>query len=289
MSHGIEFGEQGRYETIAGEARQVVWSPEQVALHLPVAGPTTRMLAYSIDAIVIFALEAGAVLLLMLSTPLLDRLQGLFRELASAATKGAVNPMEPNPAASIVLAFFLVLQFVVELGYFVAWELVSGGRSLGKLCLRLRVVQDDGRPVTLRASVIRNLLRMVDLLPGAYIVGLVAMVMSNEGKRLGDLAAGTIVVRLDRPEPVDPLLDAAPPPGLEQFRFDHAQLARIGSTERTLLRQTLRRIETLPPQTAAAVLEDVAGVLCTRIGHEPIDSTQQQAFLLALLYALRRR
>jgi len=130
---------------------------------------------------------------------------------------------------------------------------------------------------------------MVDILPSSYAVGLVAMVMSSEGKRLGDLAAGTIVVRLDRPEKAAPLPDTEAGEGSPSFRFDRAQIERLGTAERALLRQTLRRLDTLAPPQRAEVLERSAEVLRQRIGYEPVEAAEREAFLRALLAAVRGR
>ena len=289
MTQAPRTADHARHETTGGPARQVVWSPEQVALHLQVAGPASRMLAYGIDALIILLLEIGALVLLLASTPLLGWIQAGLREVADDLAKGNSMGGLGGPHMLMLFGLFLLIQFVIEWGYFVFWELVSGGRSLGKLCLKLRVVRDGGWPIGARESLIRNLLRMVDLLPGPYVVGLVAMIASPDGKRLGDVAAGTIVIRLDRPEPAPPLLDEVPAPAAQGFRFERTQLARIGPTERTLLHQTLRRVERLPPAQADAIVARAAGALCARLGHPPVPPPQDRAFLLALLDATRRQ
>ena len=275
-------------ETIDGDIRQVIRSPEQVALHLPIAGPASRMLAYAIDAAVLFLLEAGVLVLLFLTTPLLSRLEGPLRRLMAEVSNGNGEQVTHNSAVLLILGLFLLMQFTVEWGYFLVWETLSGGRSLGKLCVRLRVVRDGGLPLTLRESLVRNLLRMVDLLPGSYAVGLIAMVLSDEGKRLGDYAAGTIVVRLDRPEAAIPLIDIAAD-DLGSFRFDRAHIALLGGTERALLRQTLRRVETLPADLVDPMLEHAVEALRQRIGYCPVHPKDRQLFLKALLHATRRQ
>jgi hypothetical protein len=130
-------------------------------------------------------------------------------------------------------------------------------------------------------------LRVVDILPANYLIGLIAMVVSPEGKRLGDVAAGTVVVRMDRPAIALPLLDEGDP-AAASFRFDRAQVARLGRAERALLRQTLRRLETLPPETAQAVLARAVEVLRVRIGYGPLEPSEHIHFLHALLRATHR-
>jgi hypothetical protein len=129
---------------------------------------------------------------------------------------------------------------------------------------------------------------VVDILPANYLVGLVAMVVSAEGKRLGDVAAGTVVVRMDRPAAALPLLDEGDA-AAAGFRFDRSQVALLGRTERALLRQTLRRMETLPPDTTEAALARAVDVLCARIGHGPVEPGERVHFLRAMLRATRGR
>ena len=163
-------------------------------------------------------------------------------------------------------------------------------RHLNALCVRaysfLYVPPPSER--SLRESLVRNLLRIVDVLPWYYTVGLVSVVLSRDGKRLGDFAAGTIVVRLDRPEPAPPLADA-PPEASAGFRFERSQIMRLGPNELALLRQTLRRLAALPPERAAEVLERAAAVLSARIGYGPVAAEEREAFLRALLHAARVR
>jgi uncharacterized RDD family membrane protein YckC len=98
----------------------------------------------------------------------------------------------------------LILTFLLEWFYPVFFELTRQGRTPGKKQMGIRVINDDGTPVTFAASLLRNLLRVVDFLPAFYLVGVVASVCNKEFKRLGDLAASTLVV-YDAPKitPVD--------------------------------------------------------------------------------------
>jgi uncharacterized RDD family membrane protein YckC len=265
--------------TIATGPRQAVRAPEQVLLELPVAGPTSRMLAYAVDYAVIVLLEIGFVVLLVIGVPsAFDRLPAV-RESLRAFRSG-------NGAEIILLLVVLVVvgQLLLEWGYFLFWETTTNGRSPGKWVVGLRVVRDDGFPIGFRDALVRNLLRAVDLLPWYYTVGLIAMLVSAQGKRLGDLAAGTIVVRLDRPEPAPPLALAAAD-GDATFRFSREQLGRIGANELALLRQTLRRIDALSPEQREEVLARAVAVLAARIDHGAVAAGERRAFLQTLLRA----
>ncbi|MDP8988275.1 MAG: RDD family protein [Actinomycetota bacterium] len=98
-------------------------------------------------------------------------------------------------------AFVTVAWFLVLFGYDVLFEVAAGGRTPGKRWTGIRVVDRAGGPVRFVPSVIRNLLRLIDILPGFYLVGAIAVVVSARNQRLGDLAAGTLVIRERRNAP----------------------------------------------------------------------------------------
>jgi uncharacterized RDD family membrane protein YckC len=159
------------------------------------------VLAYSIDYLIILLIEAGLFELLPPNTPLLrtllawtpprvDDLAGIQH--AAAALQDALMP---------VLALLVVAQLVIEIGYFIVAERLSGGQSIGKWLVGLRVVGADGSALSARASMVRSLLRLVDELPTSYLVGFVVMMASKRRQRLGDVAAGTVVLRFERPTP----------------------------------------------------------------------------------------
>ncbi len=259
-------------------------SPEQVALHFPVAGPSSRILAYGIDLAVVYAIELALLLFLFVATPLAGLAAERLRE--AIGTPGE-DPSRELSALLALFAVFLLIQLALEMLYFVVLEAATGGRSLGKLAVGLRVVRDGGLPLGLRESLVRNLLRTADSLPANYLVGLTAMVLSPEGKRLGDLAAGTLVIRLDRPPPARPLSEPAERAGGAAFRFDRAQIAKLGPDGRALVRQTLRRLDEIPPGAAEAALERGVEALRARLGYGPVAAGERRAFLLALLDASR--
>ncbi len=117
-------------------------------------------------------------------------------------------------AVSVALGFFgragmgifLIFYFLIEWFYPVAFEVWWHGQTPGKMRLKLAVVNDDGTPVTFAASLIRNLLRVVDFMPFAYIAALCVSLINNQFKRIGDLAAGTVVVHVVEKRSI-PLID----------------------------------------------------------------------------------
>jgi len=255
-------------------------SAEQVELEFPIAGSSSRMLAYSIDLAILIALQAGLFMLLASGADVAGRLGEWLGNLGDAGSEGAT-------ALQAALAAYVVASFLLEIVYFVAWDMALGGRSPGKAWVGLRVVRDGGLPITLRESLLRNVMRMVDALPASYGIGVVAMLVSPEHRLLGDLVAGTLVVRLDRlgsPRRLDLGDD-----DLGRFRFDRAQLARAGRNELRLARQTLRRLPELRAEQARSALARSAEVVRERIGYEEVPESERAEFLRALLRATRRR
>lgn len=110
----------------------------------------------------------------------------------------------------IGIAFALILLFALEWLYPVVFELTPSGATPGKRTFRLKVVMDNGLPVTAAASVTRNVLRVADFLPFVYGVAIVSVLLRRDCKRLGDIAAGTIVV-YDRGAVSPPLIAGVDP------------------------------------------------------------------------------
>jgi uncharacterized membrane protein SpoIIM required for sporulation/uncharacterized RDD family membrane protein YckC len=155
-----------------------VETPEQVVLSYSLAGVGSRALAAIVDYAICFALMFTTVLV----GALLAR-SGLARVLGNAS----------DPWFSAVL---VIVQFLIIWGYYVLFEGLNDGQTPGKKWLGLRVVQDGGFSVSFGASAVRNLLRAVDQQPVfLYTVGLIGVAASKQGKRVGDVLAGTIVVR----------------------------------------------------------------------------------------------
>jgi uncharacterized RDD family membrane protein YckC len=265
-----------------------LFSPEGVHLDLPVAGPAPRMFAYAIDFAVIALLIVFLMIALFSALPIsawLDRLfSTAFHQAARAAKRG--NPSNSSgSAAGLLIAIFLVAQFVVETGYFIFWEMVTNGRSPGKALIGLRVVCRNGLPINLRSSAVRNFMRIVDILPASYVVGLISIIVSASCERLGDHAAGTLVVRLDRPEAASELPVGA---DMNQVPLTRQQLARIGPRELQLVRGTLRRVANLPEDRSAQLVAEVVETLRTRMELDALPSPDRIAFLRSVLTMAER-
>ena len=120
---------------------------------------------------------------------------------------GALSQVDSALGAAMGIAAMVI----VVIGYPVAWETASRGRSLGKLALGLRVVRDDGGPIGFRHALVRALLSVVEVWITFGSLALITSLASQRGKRLGDLLAGTVVVRERVPLPSAPVADMPAP------------------------------------------------------------------------------
>jgi uncharacterized RDD family membrane protein YckC len=156
-------------------------TPEGILLELRPAGLTLRLYAFLLDWMI--------------------RLAALWTAFVVLTLMGGVGG-----------AMWLILLFVLEWLYPMVFELLPGGATPGKRVFKLRVIMDSGLPVTPGAAVTRNLLRVADFLPFAFAAAVVSMLVRNDFKRLGDIAAGTLVVHEPRPVRRTTLADVVPMP-----------------------------------------------------------------------------
>jgi len=161
-----------------------VETPESVAFAYRLAGLASRGFALMIDALIITVIGIGEALAAW----------GIY------ALIGLVSKPLQAESASWLTGGLLVVLFTSAYAYFLIGEVRGHGQTWGKRWMGLRVVRDDGSRVRFGDSVIRNLIRLIDFLPGNFTVGMVSIMVTRQHKRLGDMAAGTVVVRDDRDE-----------------------------------------------------------------------------------------
>ncbi len=239
-------------------------TPENVELSYIPAGLGSRFLAALIDSIII----ALMVLVLSLGGLVFAGLTGNFEDAAGL----------------LILALVVLGVFAIFFGYHILFENIWNGQTPGKRAIGLRVMRDDGLPLNFSASVIRNLIRFVDFLPGTYAFGIVAMFLNRRWKRLGDMAAGTTVVRERVAEaPVELRLTVAPevaataPP-------DHRHLSE---REYEVAREYLLRYPDLNWEAAQGIGNELAAHIEARTG-VPRGGTDPYKYLASVL-ALQNR
>ncbi len=237
--------------------RVTIRTPEGVDLELTLAGPGSRIAAALLD---------GAILLVLTVVTLIA---GTFLGLTGNVESGA-----------LVLGLISLAVTAEVVGYYVLFETL-GGRTPGKMALGLRVTGSGGEPVSFGAAAIRNLVRIVDFLPMGYALGLVTMLVSAQNQRLGDMAAGTLVVRerfaaVEASVPVD---DEPPPgPGWDT--------SAVTAEDLTLVRRFLDRSRSLPADRRRQIAGQIAAKLRPRVATpEPVSNDEQ---FLRLLYLHKR-
>ncbi len=206
------------------DTRLQVETPEGINLVLRPAGLLPRSLAFTIDLLI-----RGAILLMAIF------LLGLLGQFG--------------------LGLGTLFFFLINWWYPVLFEVLYQGRTPGKKLMGLRVIHDDGTPVSWASSLTRNLLRFVDMLPFAYCLGTVSCLIHPTFKRLGDLAAGTLVV----------YRDVAPkPPQLPEAKAEHAPFLLNLAEQRAILDFTERSAH-----LSAARRTELASILAEPLGSLP--------------------
>ena len=214
-----------------------VETPELVVLSYTLAGLGSRAYAAIMDYFISLALLLG-----------ISFIAGLVGATGSVFSAGA--------STAWVLGVVIFAQFAVLWGYYVLFEALADGQTPGKRAQRLRVVRDGGYSITFGASAIRNLVRVVDMQPFfTYGIGMASVLLSRSGKRLGDYAAGTIVVRENLSPPPAPA-PAAPPEPSTDTPILHT---RLGEDEYAVLERFVDRSADLPPDRRRALAAQLAG------------------------------
>lgn len=155
-----------------------VQTPENVSLEFELAGPGSRGVAVAIDTIIQSA-AAGIISLILYIVAGEDRMNlMLVRE------------------NTFYIVLGLLLTFGLQFGYFFLFEAFMKGATPGKKIVGLKVIMADGEPLSITAALIRNLIRIGDMLPGIYAVGILSVVLNRRYMRVGDMAANTVVVKV---------------------------------------------------------------------------------------------
>lgn len=161
-------------------------TPENVTFGYDIAGIGSRFIGALVDTTLIVVLLV-----------LLNLLVGVALANAAENSPGNFAGTEEDPGwlAGLAIAIYALLNFAVLWGYYIAFELRWDGRTPGKRVAGTQVVKVDGAPAGFTEVAIRNLVRIVDFLPVAYALGVITMFMNRQTRRLGDFAAGTLVVK----------------------------------------------------------------------------------------------
>jgi uncharacterized RDD family membrane protein YckC len=240
---------------IAFEDRLSIATPEGIEVEVTLAGIGSRVIAGTID-ILIQAVVIAAIAVLL------------------------------REAGNVGIAIEATIDFLIIFFYHVLFEVLAGGRTPGKRWTGLRVVRAGGWPITFVSSALRNILRIVDVLPSVYALGITTMFISERNQRLGDLAAGTWVVRErygDRPRGDAPSEAPSWDPG-QAVNWD---VSAVSADDVATVRAFLDRRDTLQSSARSQIATELANRLRPRVGgggeHAP------ERFLEMLVAAKARR
>ncbi|WP_369389620.1 RDD family protein [Streptomyces sp. CG1] len=234
---------------------------EAVALELRPAKLPSRALAVLLDLVVAVIGYVVVTIALVMSTAALD---------------------EAAQTALSIATFLLVL-----VGGPIAVETLSHGRSLGKLAFGLRVVRDDGGPIRFRHALVRGAIGVIEILLTFGVVACIASLVSVRGRRLGDVFAGTLVVR--ERIPAERTTFVPPPPPWLAGRFAELDLSAVPDGLWLAVRQYLTRMGQLDPQVSLGMAQRLAADLVARTGSSVPKNLPAAAFLAAMLHERQSR
>ncbi|HWY86238.1 MAG TPA: RDD family protein [Gemmataceae bacterium] len=239
-------------------------TPELVEVSLEIAGLGSRFVAQIYD----WYVKWGILLLVSLLAAVVLALLGSFDALRSGSV--------------LILALVVALFYFFLLGFDIYYEVRRNGQTPGKRLAGIRVIREGGGPLDFQSACIRNLLGLADFLPAFYLLGGLLVLLSPRGQRLGDMAAGTIVVReraLQPPVDLEVLVDEE---SSTEMVFTPEQLAACSPGDRHILRSFLQRYPDMEPEARGVLAERLADTFQNKIHYEPTDFIEPEVFLTSL-------
>jgi len=230
-------------------------TPEQITIEFPLAGIGSRFLAIVFDMLVQFL---GYIALALIAALLFGG------KLARIWRTGW------NWSAAI----FILVVFCFYWGYYAFFETVWQGQTPGKRHAGIRVIKDTGRSITAFEAIARNLVRVVDQVPGVYAVGCITMFLNQRSKRLGDFVAGTVVVHEKKAEAAEPFFNLQPGAKLPVY-----PVTKLSNTELVLIETFLARRLDLTPEVRTATAKRIAEHILQKLQIEAQPQSDNEDFL----------
>jgi uncharacterized RDD family membrane protein YckC len=253
-------------------------TPEHVALEYSIAGIGSRFVAMLLDSLIIGGVFVVELLILVV--------------VASATLSTGLTGRMGDAAGKWFVALILLVDFAILWGYFALFEAYWHGQTPGKRVMKLRVIKDSGRQITLFESMARNLLRVVDYLPSLYLTGVITMLCTKRSQRVGDLVAATLVVheRLDEGSLLH--FSAAPDPmqsgSLSVTMFPADAVARLQAQDLVVIETFFARMLDLPMATRSSIAYRMVAQMASKMGVAVPEGNPERA-LESLAYQMRRR
>lgn len=237
-------------------------TPEQTALEFPLAGVGSRFLAIAADTAIQIIIAFVLLIVLAVAIPALS----VF---------GGVGPQW-------ALALLIFSGFLLNSGYYAFFEAIWNGQTPGKRFAQIRVMKDDGRPISAYDAIARNVLRIIDQLPAAYGLGIVSILISSQNKRLGDFVAGTVVVHEKTMEAVRPYAESAPDETLPAF-----DASSITLEELQLIETFVQRRDSFDPMLRGSMATQICARIGQKLGVNVYGWPRNEKFLEAVLQQCR--
>jgi uncharacterized RDD family membrane protein YckC len=210
---------------------------ESVAIQYELAGLGSRFLAVGLDLAIQLSVSVAVLIGILVGAKPLAR-----------ATASVSSKLTKSGEATFIAAGVFAI-FLLYFGYFILFEMWWSGRTPGKRALGIRVVRDAGFPIDIGAAVIRNVVRVIEFSLGFYALSAVSAVLSRQNKRLGDFAAGTIVVRERTTAPPDIQAYLTPDPGSDDG---------LSANQRGLVERYVARRAQFEPRARAVIAARIA-------------------------------
>jgi len=225
-------------------------TPEFVSLQFRLAGLGSRAAAMIIDQILLTIVNMGLIF-------------GLVFMMES-------NLLMVGDSAGWFAAIWLLALFAINFGYFLVSEYFFNGKTIGKNIIGIRVIQENGHSITILSAIIRNLLRVIDMLPASYFLGMLLVFLNSKHKRLGDMAAGTIVIHEGKAkrQKKSPLVKEIERRQLDMdsIHLDEWTMNSFGKKEYDLLKTYSYKLLEMPEDRQSQLTREMAAILFPKIG-----------------------
>jgi uncharacterized RDD family membrane protein YckC len=237
-------------------------TPEQIALELPLAGIGSRSLALLVDSLI----QIAAAILLIFAV------SGFVLAFSSISSL----------FSAIGMAVVIFCIFFLYWGYFTLFEILWNGQTPGKRAVGIRVIKESGRPITVVEAIGRNLVRIIDMMPGFYGVGLICMMLNKRNKRLGDFVAGTLLIH---DKPVDNISPVWNPD--RSSNTTDSQATTINPEILVLIETYLNRRNALELSVRTKTARQIVALINQKTGIERNEGESDDTFLESLARKVR--
>lgn len=243
-------------------------TPEQIEVSLEVAGLGSRFVAKAHDWLIKWGVFTAIALALLLA--------------------GLILGIATDDQTTLILgaSLAIVLFYAFLLGFDIYYEVLHNGQTPGKKAAGIRVIREGGAALDFQASCIRNLLGTADFLPAFYLLGGVIALLNDRGQRLGDIAAGTLVIReraVQPPAELDPQIERL---ALEEFLFSAEQLGSCTAEDRYILRSFFQRSRELVARARGQLAFRLVETFTAKMAYLPrspiLEVDRAEGFLAAL-------